>query len=50
MVYPKILAGLTGVVSIGLLTFLVPSIANTIKDLGGDLPALTKGLIALSHH
>jgi len=49
MVYPKILAGLTGVVSIGLLTFLVPSIANTIKDLGGDLPALTKGLIALSH-
>lgn len=49
MVYPKILAGLTGAVSIGLLTFLVPSIANTIKDLGGDLPALTKGLIALSH-
>lgn len=49
MVYPKILAGLTGAVSIGLLTFLVPRIANTIKDLGGDLPALTKGLIALSH-
>lgn len=49
MVYPKILAVLTGAVSIGLLTFLVPSIANTIKDLGGDLPALTKGLIALSH-
>ena len=49
MVYPKILAGLTGAVSIGLLTFLVPKIANTIKDLGGDLPALTKGLIALSH-
>lgn len=49
MVYPKILAGLTGAVSIGLLTFLVPKIANTIEDLGGDLPALTKGLIALSH-
>ncbi|MCI1275613.1 MAG: type II secretion system F family protein [Saccharofermentans sp.] len=49
MVYPKILAGLTGAVSIGLLTFLVPKIANTIKDLGGDLPALTKGLIALSN-
>jgi type IV pilus assembly protein PilC len=49
MVYPKILAGLTGAVSIGLLTFLVPKIANTIKDLGGDLPALTKGLIALSY-
>lgn len=49
MVYPKILAGLTGAVSIGLLTFLVPRIANTIKDLGGDLPALTKGLIALSY-
>lgn len=48
MVYPKILAGLTAAVSIGLLTFLVPKIGDTIKSLGGELPALTKGLLAIS--
>ena len=48
MVYPKILAGLTAAVSIGLLTFLVPKIGDTIKSLGGQLPALTKALLAIS--
>ena len=48
MVYPKILAGLTLAVSIGLLTFLVPRIGDTIKSLGGELPALTKALLAIS--
>ena len=49
MVYPKILAGLTAVISIGLLTFLVPSIEETIVGLGGELPGLTKALIAISN-
>jgi len=49
MVYPKILAGLTLVVSVGLLTFLVPKIGETIKELGGDLPGLTKFLLNFSH-
>ena len=48
MVYPKILAGLTFAVSFGLLTFLVPKIGDVIVDLGGELPALTKGLLSLS--
>jgi len=48
MVYPKILMALTACVSIGLLTFLVPSVAETITGLGGELPGLTKFLIALS--
>lgn len=48
MVYPKILAGLTAAVSIGLLTFLVPKIGDTITSLGGQLPALTKALLAIS--
>ena len=48
MVYPKILAGLTFVVSFALLTFLVPKIGDVINDLGGELPALTKGLLKLS--
>ena len=48
MVYPKILAGLTAVVSIGLLTFLVPKVGVTIAELGGEMPALTKFLLNLS--
>jgi len=48
LVYPKILAGLTLAVSVGLLTFLVPRIGDTIKSLGGELPALTKALLAIS--
>jgi type IV pilus assembly protein PilC len=48
MVYPKILAFVTFAVSWGLLTFLVPSITTTIADLGGELPGLTKAIIAIS--
>ena len=48
MVYPKILAGLTAVVSIGLLTFLVPKVGVTIAELGGEMPALTQFLLNLS--
>lgn len=48
LVYPKILFVLTICITVGLLTFLVPGIAQTIKDLGGDLPALTKAVMAIS--
>ncbi|MBR6879843.1 MAG: type II secretion system F family protein [Clostridiales bacterium] len=48
MVYPKILFFLTVGVTVGLLTFLVPGIAQTIYDLGGDLPGLTKAVMAIS--
>ena len=48
MVYPKILAFVTFAVSWGLLTFLVPKITTTITDLGGELPGLTKAIIAVS--
>lgn len=48
LVYPKILFFLTIAITVGLLTFLVPGIAQTIKDLGGDLPALTKMVMAVS--
>lgn len=48
MVYPKILGGLTVVVAVGLLTFLVPKVGVTIAELGGELPALTKILLGLS--
>ena len=48
MVYPKILAGLTAAIAIGLLTFLVPKVGVTIAELGGEMPALTKALLAIS--
>ncbi len=48
MVYPKILFFVTIAIVVGLMTFLVPGIAQTIKDLGGDLPALTKFIMAFS--
>lgn len=48
MVYPKILLFLTIGITVGLLTFLVPGIAQTIYDLGGDLPKLTKIVMAIS--
>ena len=48
MVYPKILAGLTAAIAIGLLTFLVPKVGVTIAELGGEMPALTKALLSIS--
>ena len=49
MVYPKILFFLTVAITVGLLTFLVPGIADTIRDLGGELPKLTQGVMAVSN-
>jgi type IV pilus assembly protein PilC len=48
MVYPKILLFVTLAIVIGLMTFLVPGIAETILDLGGELPALTKFIMGVS--
>ena len=49
MVYPKILAFVTVAITVGLMTFLVPGIAETIIGLGGELPALTKAIMAISN-
>ncbi len=49
MVYPKILFFLTIGIVVGLMTFLVPGIAQTINDLGGELPGLTKFIMAVSN-
>ena len=48
MVYPKILLFVTIAITVGLMTFLVPGIAQTIRDLGGELPGLTKAIMAIS--
>ncbi len=49
LVYPKILAFVTVAITVGLMTFLVPGIAETIIGLGGELPALTKAIMAISN-
>ncbi|MCQ2532982.1 MAG: type II secretion system F family protein [Clostridia bacterium] len=49
LVYPKILIGVTVVITIALLTFVVPGIGDTIRDLGGDLPALTYFVMGISN-
>ncbi|MCR5617663.1 MAG: type II secretion system F family protein [Clostridiales bacterium] len=48
LVYPKILAFVTAVVTVGLMVFVVPRLSDTINELGGELPALTKGVMAFS--
>ena len=48
MIYPKILFFLTIGITVGLMTFLIPGIAETISDLGGELPKLTQAVIAIS--
>jgi type IV pilus assembly protein PilC len=49
MVYPSLIGGFALVVLIALVTFLVPVFEKIFKDFGGDLPAITKFTVWLSH-
>ena len=48
LIYPAILALVSLAVVIALLVFVVPDIVRVFASRGADLPALTRGLIALS--
>lgn len=48
LVYPIILAVVTFGITVGLMTLVVPRFAVTLNELGGDLPALTKAVMAFS--
>ena len=48
MVYPMVVLIFAILVLIGMLLFLVPVFQNIFADLGGDLPALTKGVVFAS--
>lgn len=48
MLYPLFIGGFSMVVLIALLTFLVPVFEDIFKDLGGDLPPITKVTVAAS--
>lgn len=51
MTYPIVLVGITIIAFFGLMIFVIPSIGNTIQDLGGpdaELPGLTLAMLAIS--
>lgn len=49
LVYPKILGFVTAAVTLGLMIFVVPKLSDTINELGGELPGLTKAVMNFSH-
>src|SRR5215207_3200212 len=49
MMYPALIGGFALCVLIALVVFLVPVFEKIFKDFGGDLPAITKFTVAMSH-
>src|SRR5919106_1620702 len=49
MIYPSLIGGFAIVVLVALVTFLVPVFEKIFDDFGGDLPAITKFTVWLSH-
>lgn len=48
MTYPTVLLTLTVVAFFGLMIFVIPTIGGVLTGLGGELPALTKGMLDMS--
>ncbi len=48
MVYPGVIIGAMGIVGFFMLTYIVPTLSKTFKELGVELPATTKAIIGLS--
>jgi type IV pilus assembly protein PilC len=49
MVYPSVIGGFSLIVLVALVTFLVPVFEKVFADFGGELPAITKFTVWLSH-
>jgi type IV pilus assembly protein PilC len=49
MVYPALIGGFAVLVLVALVAFLVPVFEDVFKDFGGELPAITKFTVWLSH-
>jgi type IV pilus assembly protein PilC len=49
MIYPMLIGGFSLVVLVALVVFLVPVFEKVFKDFGGELPAITKFTVGLSH-
>ena len=48
MVYPSLIAAFAVLVLIGMVLFIIPVFADMYRDLGGELPSLTRFMIGLS--
>jgi type IV pilus assembly protein PilC len=49
MIYPSLIGGFAIAVLIALVAFLVPVFEQVFEDFGGELPAITKFTVSLSH-
>jgi type IV pilus assembly protein PilC len=49
MIYPGLIASFAGIVLIALVSFIVPVFEKIFTDFGGELPAITKFTVWLSH-
>jgi type IV pilus assembly protein PilC len=49
MMYPAVVLSFAFIVLIALIAFIVPVFVGVFKDFGGDLPAITKFTVGLSH-
>src|SRR3954447_16750003 len=49
LVYPGVIISFAGLVLTALVAFIVPVFAKVFKDLGSDLPTITKFTVGLSH-
>jgi len=49
MIYPAMISAFAAIVLIALVTFLVPVFEGVFNDFGGELPAITKFTVWLSH-
>ncbi|MBA2516232.1 MAG: type II secretion system F family protein [Solirubrobacterales bacterium] len=49
MTYPTVIMSFAGLVLIALVAFIVPVFVGVFKDFGGELPAITKFTVMLSH-
>jgi type IV pilus assembly protein PilC len=49
MVYPSLIISFAFIVLLALITFLVPVFEKVFEDFGGELPAITKFTVAMSH-
>ena len=49
MAYPAVVISFSVLILIALVTFLVPVFVGVFKQFGGDLPAITKVTVAMSH-
>jgi type IV pilus assembly protein PilC len=49
MVYPMLIGGFALLVLVALVAFLVPVFEKVFKDFGGELPAITKFTVTISH-